>query len=131
MSSELNPFYGKTHSPEALEVMSKAKKGCLNPMYNKAKSKEFIDQQSRDKTGLNNPMFGKTHSPTTLAKLTKLVYVYDIENNNAFLGSFGTVECSKRFNIGKDTLAKCLLPGSTKTHKGKKFCRTPIYSSKT
>jgi hypothetical protein len=37
-----------------------------------------------------------------LAKIIKLVYVYNSENLN-YIGSFPTVVCSKTFKIGKDT----------------------------
>ncbi|GGU89580.1 hypothetical protein GCM10010211_65240 [Streptomyces albospinus] len=58
--------------------------------------------QIKDKKGINNPMFGITKSDSTIAKLTKLVYVYDDLNNprgepDYFIGEFTTVDCSKQF----------------------------------
>ena len=62
--------------------------GKLNPMYEKPFSfppgfaAEFIRMQSRNKFGANNPQFGVKKSLETLAKLTKLVYVYDYITKN-------------------------------------------------
>jgi hypothetical protein len=33
--------------------------------------------QTKNKAGINNPLFGVKKSKETLAKITKLVYVYD------------------------------------------------------
>ena len=38
--------------------------------------------QNRDKSGILNPQFGIKKSTETLAKLTKLVYVYDYFTKN-------------------------------------------------
>ena len=65
-------------------------------------SPAFINMQNRSKVGINNPQFGIIKSNTTIAKLTKLVYVYN-SVNMFYLGSYSTVQCSKEFNIGKDT----------------------------
>lgn len=48
-------------------------------MFNKAKSIEFIEQMNKDKSGDKNPMYGKKHSPETLEKIRKKVYVYNAE----------------------------------------------------
>jgi len=102
----------------------------LNPMYNKAKSKEFIEMQIKDKKGINNPMFGKKKSDLTKAKLTKLVYVYNNLDEtrsklDSFIGEFSTVDCSKHFKMGKDTLSKYIKNG--KTFKGKLFKRIKLH----
>jgi len=48
--------------------------------------------QNRDKSGSNNPFFRKIKSPSNIAKLTKLVYVYN--SLDIFLiGEFSTVIC--------------------------------------
>jgi len=44
-------------------------------MFGISKSKEFIEMQLRDKKCSNNPLFGQIKSPSTLAKITKIVYV--------------------------------------------------------
>lgn len=79
----------------------------LNPMYGKSLSPEFIEMQTRDIRGILNPMYGKQKSAETLAKLQKLIYVYDSTTYN-LIGTFPTVACSKHFKMGKDTLTKYL-----------------------
>lgn len=81
--------------------------GKFNPMYGKTFSDQFTFMQVRDKKGINNPLYGKEKSPSTIAKLTKLVYVYNYETKE-FLGSYSTVNCAQEFKIGKDTLQKYL-----------------------
>lgn len=77
--------------------------------------------QKRDKKGKNNPLYGKVKSNITLAKLTKLVYVYSAENME-YIGTYPTVECSKTFKMSKDTLTKYIKLGVP--YKGKIFSRT-------
>lgn len=89
-------------------------------------SNEFIEMQKLDKRGSNNPQFGVIKSPATIAKLTKLVYVYNSEDMS-YIGSFSTVQCSKNFKMGKDTLSKYLLNGLS--YKGKIFSRTKLHNS--
>lgn len=59
----------------------------------------------KDKKGNLNPMFGKVKSATNIAKLTKIVYVYNCLDMS-LIGEFTTVNCSKSFHMGKDTLTK-------------------------
>ena len=54
----------------------------------------------------------KKKSPTTLAKLIKLVYVYSSvlilyleSKKGVYVFDRSTVECFKKFNLGKDTLS--------------------------
>ena len=101
--------------------------GKLNPMYENPFSfppgAEFIRMQSRNKFGANNPQFGVKKSLETLAKLTKLVYVYDYITKN-LIGTFSTVQCSKEFKMGKDTLTKNLNNGLP--YKNKIFSRKKL-----
>lgn len=53
-------------------------------------------------------MFRKIKSSRTIAKITKLVYVYNCLNIS-LIGEL--VNCSKHFNIGKDTLTKYIKNG--------------------
>ena len=76
-------------------------------MYGRKLSSEFINMQVRSKIGEKNPQYGKQKSDETIAKLTKLIYVYDYETKN-FIGSYPTVKCAKEFQMGKDTLKKYL-----------------------
>lgn len=108
--------FGIKHNKEFSEKRS----GIFNPMFNKQKSKEFIAMQNRDKKGINNPQYGKIKSLETIAKISKLVYVYD-SNTNKLLHTFKTVECSKYYKMGKDTLTKYITSGIP--YKGKIFSR--------
>lgn len=97
---------GYKHKPE----FGLNRKGKLNAMYGRTKSKEFIEMQNKDKSGCNNPLFGTKKSATTIAKLTKLVYVYNLDDMS-LIGEYSTVNCSKLFKIGKDTLTKNIKSG--------------------
>ena len=92
-------------------------------MFGKTFALEFISMQTRDKKEVNNPMFGFKKSPATIAKLQKLVYVYEAETLK-FIGKFSTVECVKHFKIGKDTLTKYL--NNKLPFKGKIFSRVQL-----
>ena len=106
-------------------------------MANRQLSPEFIAMQKRSKVGNNNPQYGVNKSAATIAKLTKLVYVYEIVeshfikkgncNHMNFIGFYSTVKCSKKFNMGKDTLSKYLLSG--RPFKGKIFSRVKLHNS--
>jgi hypothetical protein len=87
-------------------------------------SADFIKMQIRNKVGANNPQFGKIKSSETITKLTKLVYVYDLITKN-FIGSYSTIQCSKEFKMGKDTLSKYLKKGLP--YKNKLFSRIKLY----
>lgn len=107
-SYKLNPEFGLMRS------------GILNPIDGKEKSKEFYYMQTRTKKGINNPNFGKIKSSKTLAKLIKMVYVYN-SSDMKLIGEFSTVNCSKHFNMGKDLLTKYIANGEQ--FKGKIFLR--------
>jgi len=91
----------------------KQRTGEANPMFNKEKSPEFIAHMNKDRSGVNNPMYGKAKSlrRETLAKLSKMVWVYDVEKNSKLLGVFPTVMCTLfeegTFHIGYETLKDC------------------------
>ena len=120
---EGNPFFGGKHTSEFLAKL-KERSGIANPMFGKAKSPEFIEHMNKDRSGVNNPMYGKAKSSETLAKLRKMVWVYDVEKNYKLLGVFPTVMCTKTFHISYETLTKRLQDG--KIHKGKYFCKNPL-----
>ena len=71
-------------------------------MSGKQYSPEFLHMQTRSKADKKNPNYGVRKSSSTLAKIIKLVYVYNSEDMN-YIGSFPTVVCSKTFKLGKDT----------------------------
>jgi len=98
--------------------------GSLNPMSGQTFSPEFIAMQKQNKIGINNPNYGKKKSAITLSKITKLVYVYNTKDLS-HLGTYSTVDCSKNFKMGKDTLKKYILSG--KPYKDKLFTRTKLH----
>jgi len=66
--------------------------------------------QLKDKKGKNNPLFGKIKSSSTLAKMTKIVYVYN-HSDMSLIGEYSTVNCSKEFKMGNSTLNKYIKSG--------------------
>lgn len=99
------------------------RKGNLNPMFGLEKSKEFKEMQFKDKNGPKNPFFGKIKSSSTLAKITKIVYVYNCLDMS-LIGQSSTVNCSRKFKMGKDTLIKYIKSGLP--YKGKIFSREKL-----
>jgi len=75
---------------------------------------------------VNNPLYGIKKSPSTLAKITKLVYVYNF-SDMSFIGEFSTeiVVNTIRLRRGKDTLTKYLKNGLP--FKGKIFSRKKLH----
>ena len=120
----LSPTAGNNLGFKHNEKFKLNRSGPLNPMYGRSFSKEFINMQKRDKKGVNNPMFGIKKSAKTISKLVKLIYVYEYDSKN-FIGSYSTVECSKEFKIGKDTLTKYLNKGIP--YKKKLFSRIKLH----
>ena len=110
---------GYKHKPE----FSLSRKGDLNPMFGLSKSKEFIEMQLKNRKGNNNLLFDKIKSPSTLAKITKMVYVYNCLDMS-LIGEYSTVNCSKEFKMGKDTLTKYIKSGLP--YKGKIFNRKKL-----
>jgi group I intron endonuclease len=119
----LSPTAGSTlgykHTTEFKLNMS----GSLHPMFGKTYSPEFLYMQKRNKKGKNNPMFGIVKSLNTIKKLQKIVYVYEADTRK-FIGVYSTVECSKQFKMGKDTLTKYLK--NNLPYKGKLFSRVQL-----
>lgn len=126
LTLNISPQAGSTKGYKHRAEFGINRTGVLNPMY--FRTPEFINMRDRDKTKQNNPMFGKTKSPKTIAKLNRrgrpLIYVYDSSNKN-YIGEYSTVNCSKEFKIGKDTLYKILKNGLA--YKGKIFSRQKLH----
>lgn len=120
----LSPTAGSTLGFKHSSMFKLNRKGNLNPMFGKTFSPEFLSMQKRNRKEVNNPMFGVKKSPATIAKLQKLVYVYEAETLK-FIGLFPTVECIKHFKMGKETLTKYL--NSKLPFKGKIFSRVQLY----
>ena len=110
---------GYKHRPE----FGLNRKGKLNPMFGLSKSKEFMEMQFKDKIGHNNPCYGKIKTASTLAKITKIVYVYNCLDMS-LIGEYSTVNCARMFKIGKDTLTKYIKSGLP--YKGKIFSREKL-----
>lgn len=104
---------GYKHTKEAVLKMIKRFENKNNhPMYGKTHTKEAISLIS--KPGKLNPMYGKKHSEKTKSILSDKknkyplgVGVYDL-NNNLMLKFKNNVEIAKHFNISKVTVGKYL-----------------------
>lgn len=120
LALNLSKVAGSTKGYKHKPKFSLSRKGDLNPMFGLTKSKEFIEMQLKNKKGRNNPLFGKIKSPSTLAKNTKMVYVYNCLDMS-LIGEYSTVNCSKEFKMGTDTLTKYIKSGLP--YKGKIFSR--------
>lgn len=119
LSRQAGSTKGYKHKPS----FSLNRMGELNPMFGRMKSPEFLEMQNRDRSGSNNPQFGTKKSMDTIEKLTKYIYVYN-SSDLSLVGVFGTVACSKEFNMGKDTLTKYLNSGLA--YKGKIFSNNKL-----
>jgi group I intron endonuclease len=108
---ENNSFFGKTHTEETKSIQSVIKKGELNPMFGKKKSPEFIYHMKKDRSGKNNPMYGKIKSPETIKKLSKPIYIYDMNTKELIKSYSGVIQAKKNLKIGTDTLKKYILSG--------------------
>lgn len=103
-----SPTAGTTQGFKNSEDFKLNRTGELNPMHpvqGRTFSPEFLAMQKADRTGAKNSQFGVKKSAATLAKITKLVYVYKYDTME-FLGEYPTVICKKEFNVGYDTLKK-------------------------
>lgn len=89
VSGKNNPFYGKSHSRETKEKISKAKMGSTYSDEFKAKcskrmigntinlgrvhSEETKAKQSANNSGKGNPMYGKHHNPETIDLISRRI----------------------------------------------------------
>lgn len=104
------------HTKEAVLKMIKRFEDKKNhPMFGKTHTKEALALIS--KPGELNPMFGKKHSEKTKSILSEKqnkhllgVGVYDLDNN-LILKFKNNVEIAKHFNISKVTVGKYLNKG--------------------
>jgi group I intron endonuclease len=120
----LSKIAGSTKGYKHKSEFGLNRSGELNPMFGRIKSKEFLEMKNRDRSGSNNPLYGKIKTSSTIAKITKLVYVYN-SSDMSFIGEFSTVNCSKQYKMGKDTLTKYIKNGMP--FKGKFFSRIKLY----
>lgn len=90
---ENNPFWGKCHSDETKEKISKANKGKLsgesNPFFGKHHSEEtrkkISEVQKVLQAGENNPFFGKHHSEESIILIKEKNAKYRADNKEAIL----------------------------------------------
>jgi len=74
---ESNPFYGKKHSKETLEIMSKVTKEYYNKLSHEERNKihgrggELNSMYGRDRSKEKNPMYGKNHSESARKKISE------------------------------------------------------------
>jgi hypothetical protein len=82
MLGEKNHFYGKTHSEETKELLSKCKKG-------KKLSAEMREKKSKEMLGEKNHFYGKNHSEETKSKISlaksKYKYQFFSPTNEIFI----------------------------------------------
>lgn len=68
---ENNPFYGKTHTPEAKQEISKKKIGISwEEIMGPEKSNERKEKQSEKYSGEGNPFYAKEHTDESKSKIT-------------------------------------------------------------
>ena len=72
-------------------------------------------------------MFGKTKSEQTLAKLRKMIFVYDVTQDYKLLGVYPTVMCTRLFKLCNNTLKKRI--NNKEIHNGKYFFSKDPYNS--
>ena len=68
----LNPMWGKTHTPEARKIISLANKGKVGPKLGKPLSEETkkkLSDNGKKWVGSLNPFFGKKHTKETIEKM--------------------------------------------------------------
>lgn len=107
-SGENNPFYGKKHSNETIQLLRKVNLGDNNPMKRESMREkmrelktgkkrapfndEWIAKLAESNRGENNGMFGKSHSPETIEKIrekAKLRTYSDETNEKRRLANLG------------------------------------------
>ena len=116
-SGENNPMYGKKHTPETKEKISKANSG-------KKHTPEAREKMSKANSGENNPLYGKRgkesprfgckHTPETKEKISKA----NSGENNPMYGKKHTPEVKVKMSSSKNTTGYFHV-SKAKTHKYK------------
>ena len=68
-----HPMFGKQHTPQAKENMSKAHSGENHHMFGKKHTEETKQKMSMSACGENNSNYGKSASPTTRKKISDAI----------------------------------------------------------
>lgn len=123
LTLNLAKIAGSTKSYKHKPEFGLNRKGNLNPNLDLKKSKELIEMQFKNKKSKKNPLFGKIKSSSTLTKLIKIVYVYN-HSDMSLIGQYSTVNCSKEFKMGNNTINKYIKSGLP--YKGKIFTRKKL-----
>jgi len=121
MVVNLSPTAGTTTGFTHSQAFRDNRTGDNNPMHpstGRPFSAEFTAQQGVDRSGAKNPQYGVIKSVDTIAKITKLIHVYDAVSGE-LLSVLGTVATKKQHKIGYDTLMRHLSSG--KPYAGKIF----------
>ena len=89
-----NPFYGKKHTQEVKDIISKknsgknnwwyGKHGENNPNFGKKHTEEHKNKISKSVTGEKNPFYGKKHTEETRERMRKNHADFSGENNPNF-----------------------------------------------
>lgn len=85
-----NPFYGKKHTKDSVEKISKSKIGCSawnkgltieddRVKRNRDKRKKTIKANKLFNKGIYNPMFGRKRSDKEKSLSGNRIYIYDVE----------------------------------------------------
>lgn len=108
-TGEDSSFYGKVHSRESKEQMSKSSMGFD---YTKSMSssalKKLNEYKSKLFSGKGNPMYGKTGSENKLSKRVRMIDKDTGETERVF---DSTAEAGKHFGKGHSFIAKCARGG--------------------
>jgi len=96
-----HPMYGKHHTKEARQKMSKVKKGKNHPMYGKYHTKETKYKMSKVKKGKNHPNWkgGKIEVICQYCKKPFKAKPYEIRIGK---GKYCSVECYRLAKTGKN-----------------------------
>ena len=74
-AGEKNPFYGKAHTKETRELISKANKGKSHPVTEETKAKISATRTGKY-GGVNSPWYGREHTEEERAKIGAASKVY-------------------------------------------------------
>lgn len=108
---EENPFYGKSHTDEAKQIMKEAREKRKH-IY---QTEEFRQKISEVTKGEKNGMYGKTHSEETKQKISESLQghsakqICQYDNEGKFIKLWAsTKEASEQLNLHAPNITYCL-----------------------